>query len=60
MDLNEMQQHRYATTATHHALDGMSEQPDQFRRDPMLALLDAAHQARSGQDGGFNAMTVPF
>lgn len=56
-----MQQHRFATMATHHAFMGMSDQPGQFRQqDPMMAMLNQAHRARTGQDEGFNAMEVPF
>ncbi|WP_260737030.1 hypothetical protein [Mycobacterium sp. SMC-2] len=56
-----MQQHRFATMATHHAFMGMSDQPGQHRQqDPFAALINQCYQARTGQDDGFNAMEVPF
>ncbi len=46
---------------TQQCLAGMSDEPGHGRqRDPMLRLLDAAHRAQSGQDGGMNYLTVPF
>jgi hypothetical protein len=56
---NPMQQ-QFATLATHHVLDGMSDQPAQFRQDPMTALLNQCHRARRGHDNGIDYMTVPF
>jgi hypothetical protein len=48
--------HRGAVT-----LYGLSDNPDQFRRDPMLALMNQAQRARKGHaDGGINYLTVPF
>jgi hypothetical protein len=43
-------------------LIGISDCPGQSSQDPMLALIDQAHQARSGQDerNGVSYMTVPF
>ncbi|UXA04426.1 hypothetical protein KXD96_15465 [Mycobacterium sp. SMC-2] len=61
MDNEAMQQHRFATMATHHAFMGMSDQPGQHRQqDPFAALINQCYQARTGQDDGFNAMEVPF
>jgi hypothetical protein len=56
-----MDQHWLETMATQHALASLSDDPGQFRRqDPMLALLNQCHRARSGQDEGMNYMTVKF
>jgi len=47
--------------ATQHVLAGMSDNPVQFRQDPMMALLNQAYRARSGQDDGqIPYLSVPF
>ncbi|ORV61488.1 hypothetical protein AWC03_09830 [Mycobacterium europaeum] len=61
MHNDAMQQHRFATMATHHAFMGMSDQPGQHRQqDPMIQLINQCHRARTGHDGGMNYMHVPF
>ncbi len=61
MDAQTAQQRYYEAVATQRTLQGMGDEPGQHRRqDPLMALISQAHRARTGQDGGFNAMTVPF
>jgi hypothetical protein len=55
-----MDQHWLAAMATQHTLAAMSDQPGQFRQDPLLALINQARRARSRQDDGMNYLTVPF
>jgi hypothetical protein len=37
-----------------------SDRPGQVRQDPMQALINQAHRARSGQDEGVSYLTCPF
>lgn len=61
MDAQAAAQRMTDAVTTQQCLAGMSDEPGHGRqRDPMLRLLDAAHRAQSGQDGGMNYLTVPF
>lgn len=61
MDAQTAQQRYIETTATQRTLQGLSDDdPRRFRQDPLMALINQAHQARSGHDGGMNYMSVPF
>jgi len=46
--------------AAQQTMMGMSDQPGQFRPEPMLALMNQAWRARSGQDDGMNYQAIPF
>lgn len=61
MDAQTAQQRHAETIDTQRTLQGMSDDgPRQFRQDPLMTMINQAHQARSGHDGGMNYMTVPF
>ncbi len=61
MDNEAAQEHWLDNMATHQTLSGMSDQPrQQLRQDPMQALINQAHRARSGQDEGISYLTCPF
>jgi hypothetical protein len=61
VDYGARQQHWFETMATQHVLAGMSDNPVQFRQDPMMALLNQAYRARSGQDDvQIPYLSVPF
>jgi hypothetical protein len=53
-------QHQMAAIAAQMTLCGMSDNPGQFRDDPMSALLRQAQRAREGDDDGISYLTVPF
>ncbi len=55
------QQHWFETMGAQRTLFGMSDCPGQFRQDPMMALINQAHRAKTGQDSvGLDYLTVPF
>ncbi|BCP00697.1 hypothetical protein MINTM018_34660 [Mycobacterium intracellulare] len=61
MDSQTAQQRYSETMASQRTLQGMSDEPGQYRRqDPMMQLINQCHRARSGQDGGMEYLTVPF
>lgn len=61
MDSQTAQQRYSEAIATQRTLQGMSDDPGQYRRqDPMMALINQCHRARSGHDGGMEYLTVPF
>lgn len=55
-----MDDRTWDTMATHQALLTISDNPRQFRRDQMMALLDQTYRAAGGQDDGPSYMTMPF
>lgn len=60
MDNDAKQQYWMDSLAVHQTLLGLSDGPGRFRRDPMMALINQAHQARIGQDEPRCYMTMPF
>jgi len=60
MDCGAAQQHRLDTLFTQRTLMALSDNPRQFREDPMAALLRQCGRARDGHDDGMNYMSVPF
>ncbi|MEY8015259.1 hypothetical protein [Mycobacterium servetii] len=62
MDAQTAQQRYIETTALQGALQGMSDDDPRrrFRHDPLMALINQAHRARTDHDGGMNYMSVPF
>jgi len=56
-----MDDHTLDTFAAQHLLCKLSDdRPGQFRQDPMLALINQAYRARTGEDEGMSYLTVPF
>jgi hypothetical protein len=54
------ERHLDAAIASQRTLMGMSDHPGQFRQDPMMAMINQAHRAQSGEDEGMNYLTMPF
>jgi hypothetical protein len=61
MDIDDAAaQRQMGAIAAQDALIDISDNPGQFRQGPMMALINQAYRARSGQDDGMSYLTVPF
>ena len=61
MDPNDVAaQQQMGAIAAQRMMCGLSDNPGQFRRDPMLALMNQAQRARKGHADGLSYFEIPF